>query len=1148
MEIRKESSADPLWFKDAIIYQLHIKSFFDSNADGYGDFPGLIEKLDYIQDLGVDCLWLLPFYPSPLRDDGYDIADYEEINPLYGTREHFHKFITEAHKRGIRVITELVINHTSDQHPWFQASRRAPAGSNKRNFYVWSDNNQLYKDARIIFCDTEKSNWTWDPVANSYYWHRFFSHQPDLNFDNPNVVRAIEKIMRFWLDLGVDGLRLDAIPYLVERDGTNCENLPETHAILKRFRKILDEQYEGRVFLAEANQWPSDVVQYFGDGDECHMAFHFPVMPRLFMAIHQEDRHPVTEIMAQTPMIPENCQWAMFLRNHDELTLEMVTDAERDYMYKAYADDPLMRINVGIRRRLAPLLQHSRQRIELMNSLLLSLPGTPIIYYGDEIGMGENIFLGDRNGVRTPMQWNGDRNAGFSRSVFAKLYSAPIMDPVTGYQAVNVESQLLDPSSLLNWMKMLIRLRKKHKVFGRGTFDVVDSDNRKILAYVRRYQNEKVLVVANLSRHPQSVSLTMKEYAGIRPTEMFGLGQFHPITDEPYVLTLGPYSVYWLALELPQESVPIQMTAKPPEVKSQEEQEQIRETVQLVRAHRREDWQTLMTGTLRWKLERDVLPEYIKNQRWFGSKSKAIVSVKIVDWVPITETPELGAIVFVEIDLGQDRLDLYTLFFAVAEGHHADDILAKNPEQVIAELASNGDDHALIYDALESSDFCLALLDLIDKNQQLKSRFGLLESENTPKYPSLIKDERPFNVKRVRTEQSNSSIIYGTSFILKLYRHLQPGKNPDYEIGRYLTDVAEFKHVPATAGAMIYTPKDATAQYQIAILQEVVWNQGDAWNYTVEEFRRFYERSITHMYLLEKVDPGQKRLPELMDKDIPREVYELLGIYLREATILGKRTAEMHVALSRETKDPAFKSEPISKEELAVMKTEMQADVDMILDAVRVKQKQMPADMIGRATELLRYRETLMEIVASLENVQTDLVKIRVHGDYHLGQVLYRAGDFMILDFEGEPTKDIETRTRKHTALKDVAGMVRSFSYAAYAGLFLFLHNRPEDLEQFLPWAKACQTWVSVSFLKGYLEAAAGQSFIPKTQSDFFKALLPFVVDKAIYEINYELNNRPDWLKVPVSSLLQYLKANTLASAGDKGDPSDKQIKPTDKK
>ncbi len=1133
MELINDGGVDPLWFKDAVIYQLHIKSFFDSNADGYGDFAGLIEKLDYIQDLGADCIWLLPFYPSPLRDDGYDIADYEEINPVYGNRDDFHKFINEAHNRGIRVITELVINHTSDQHPWFQAARLAPKGSNKRDFYVWSDTDEKYQGVRIIFCDTEKSNWTWDPVANAYYWHRFFSHQPDLNFDNPNVFKAIEKIMRFWLDLGVDGLRLDAIPYLIERDGTNCENLPETHLLLKKFRKVIDDHYEGRVFLAEANQWPSDVVQYFGNGDECHMAFHFPVMPRLFMALHQEDRHPITEIMSQTPPIPENCQWAMFLRNHDELTLEMVTDAERDYMYKAYADDPLMRINVGIRRRLAPLLQHSRQRIELMNSLLFSLPGTPIVYYGDEIGMGENIFLGDRNGVRTPMQWSGDRNAGFSKALFAKLYSAPIMDPVTGYQAINVEAQSIDPSSLLNWTKMLIRLRKKHKVFGRGSFQVVESDNRKILSYIRHFQDETLLVVANLSRYPQSAGINLQDYIGIQPTEMLGLGHFHPITEEPYLLTLGPYSFYWLALELPQESVPIAVPPKISELKTQEEQQQIRETVQLVKTHRRENWQTLMTGTLRLRLERDVLPEYIKNQRWFGSKSKTIDSVKIVDWLSISETPEIGAIVFVAIDYAQGPSEIYTLYLAVAEGQKADNILDKNPEQVIAELASTEDDHALIYDGLESQDFSLALLDLITKAQSINCENGAIKPERTDKYDSLIKDEQPLPVKRVRSEQSNSSIIFGKSFILKLYRNVQSGKNPDYEIGRYLSDVAKFKHVPITAGALFYEPQKTQLKTkeisQIGLLQELVWNQGDAWTYSVEEFRRFYERAITHMYLLELVEPGQNRLSDLIEKDVPKEVYELLGIYMREAGILGKRSAEMHIALSQEKKDPAFKPEPILKEELSQIKAEMQKDVDAILNNIESRQGTFDKTLTAQTCELLEYRDTLMEIVASLDDVSTDLTKIRVHGDYHLGQVLYGAGDFTILDFEGEPSKPISLRNRKHSALKDVAGMLRSFSYAAYAGLFLFLHNRPEDLEQFLPWAKVCQTWVSVSFLKSYLETASGILFIPKSKSDFFKALLPFVVDKAIYEINYELNNRPDWLKVPVSGLLQYLKANNLA-------------------
>ncbi len=539
---------DPLWFKDVIIYQLHVKTFFDANNDGYGDFEGLIQKLDYIKELGVDCIWILPFYPSPLRDDGYDIADYTAINSLYGAMKDVRAFIKESHKRGIRVITELVVNHTSDQHEWFQQARKAPKGSKKRNFYVWSDTDQKFQDARIIFVDTEKSNWTWDPEAQQYYWHRFFSHQPDLNFDNPEVVNAILRVMRFWLDVGVDGFRLDAIPYLVERDGTNCENLPETHSILKIFREELDKDYKNKLFLAEANQWPEDVIQYFGNSDECHMAYHFPLMPRIFMAVHQETRTPIVDIMRSTPSIPESCQWAIFLRNHDELTLEMVTEEERAYMYQAYAEHPSMRCNVGIRRRLAPLLENSIPRIELLNSILFSMPGTPIIYYGDEIGMGDNIYLGDRNGVRTPMQWNADRNGGFSQAQFAALYSPPLMDPIWGYQAVNVESQLLDKSSLLHWMRRIIRLRQQHQVFGRGTIEFLDPANKKILAYVRSYKDEHVLCISNLSRHPQSAELDLSKFAGITPIEMFGQSPFHPITDKPYVLTFAPYSFYWLLI------------------------------------------------------------------------------------------------------------------------------------------------------------------------------------------------------------------------------------------------------------------------------------------------------------------------------------------------------------------------------------------------------------------------------------------------------------------------------------------------------------------------------------------------------------------------------------------------------------------------
>ena len=546
--VQPQLADDPLWYLDAVIYQLHVKAFFDSNGDGIGDFKGLTEKLDYIRELGVNTIWVMPFYPSPLLDDGYDVSNYEEVHPPYGTVEDFKRFVQEAHDRGLRVITELIMNHTSDQHPWFQAARRAPKGSVKRDYYVWSDDPNKYAGTRIIFTDTESSNWAWDPVAQQHYWHRFFSHQPDLNYDNPHVVRAVLRTMHYWLDMGVDGFRLDAIPYLVEREGTSNENNPETHTIVKQVRADLDKSYPGRMLLAEANMWPEDVRQYFGDGDECHMAYHFPMMPRLYMSIAMEDRYPLVEIMSQTPPIPANCQWAIFLRNHDELTLEMVTDRERDYMYRIFANDPRMRVNVGIRRRLAPLLENNRRRIELLNSILLSFPGTPIIYYGDEIGMGDNIYLGDRHGVRTPMQWSADRNGGFSRANPSRLSSPLIMDPVFGYDAVNVEAQRDDPSSLLNWMRQMIKLRRVFKVFGRGTIQFLAPSNPKIVAYVRQYENERVLCVANLSRFAQPVSLDVPQLQGVTPIEMLGYVEFPKIGAGPYCLSLGPYGFFWFEL------------------------------------------------------------------------------------------------------------------------------------------------------------------------------------------------------------------------------------------------------------------------------------------------------------------------------------------------------------------------------------------------------------------------------------------------------------------------------------------------------------------------------------------------------------------------------------------------------------------------
>ncbi|HEY9720032.1 MAG TPA: maltose alpha-D-glucosyltransferase [Trichormus sp.] len=1114
---------DPLWYKDVIIYQVHIKSFFDSNDDGFGDFPGLIEKLDYLADLGVNCLWVLPFYPSPLKDDGYDIADYESINPMYGDIRDFRSFVKEAHRRGIRVITELVINHTSDQHPWFQAARQAPANSARRNFYVWSESDQKYPEARIIFIDYEKSNWTWDPVANAFFWHRFYHHQPDLNFDNPAVLKAVSDVMRFWLDMGVDGMRLDAIPYLIERDETNCENLPETHEVLKKLRAVMDNDYEGRVFLAEANQWPSDVRPYFGEGDECHMAFHFPVMPRLFMALHQEDRHPITEILNQTPEIPPNCQWAMFLRNHDELTLEMVTDAERDYMYKAYAHDPMMRINLGIRRRLAPLLQYSRARIELLNSILFSMPGTPIIYYGDEIGMGDNIFLGDRHGVRTPMQWSADRNGGFSRAFFAKLYSPPNMDPITGYQSINVEAQQLDPSSLLNWMRSLIKLRKQYKVFGRGELKILYPDNRKVLAYLRVQEGEKVLVVANLSRYPQSCQLDLHDFDGVTPVEMFGLVPFHPVTAEPYTLTLGSYGFFWLLLESP-KPLPV---VTPQQQSAEEKTADLPAVLHMHEFDLALGWKALLASPFREVMEKRLLSDHITRQRWFGKKTKRVVSTRIVDWAEIPGST--GAVFVVELSYAGGGTDLYSVFACIAYGSAAEEVTVDAPETIFV-TAKYEKGAGIIYDALDNDDFCAALLNVLAQNKRIPGEAGYLEGFTGP---TFAKHKLPtIEIKRVRSEQTNSSLLIGEqgqrpTFVLKLFRHLEPGVNPDYEICRHLHNIDGFEHVPAVAGLVEYRPMDQPEFFTFALMQEFVTNQGDGWTYTVDEFRRFYDRAHTNVSLLEKVSTT-KKIQQLLDQDIPAEMYELLGVYLKDANTLGRRTGELHAALAAQVKPQAFQPEVMTKDDLIEFSFAIKKSIDKTLSHLDRQIASLPEEVRPAATKLRSMKPTILRFIDRMPMIRSKVLKIRCHGDFHLGQTLYNNGDFIIFDFEGEPAKPLAERRQKSSPLRDVAGMLRSFSYAAYASLFLFTHNRPDDYTRLLPWLKALEIWVSVSFLNGYLGAAHAHNFVPRDRDDFFRLLLPFVVDKAFYEIVYELDNRPDWIRVPINSLLDYLQENVI--------------------
>jgi maltose alpha-D-glucosyltransferase / alpha-amylase len=1108
---------EPLWYKDAIIYELHVKAFADDNGDGIGDFAGLIGKLDYLQKLGVTCLWLLPFYPSPLRDDGYDIENYHEVHGDYGTREQFLQLIQEAHARDLRVITELVINHTSDQHPWFQEARLAPPGSLARDFYVWSDTDARYADARIIFTDTETSNWTWDPVAKAYYWHRFFHHQPDLNFDNPWVIEAVLEVMRFWLDMGVDGLRLDAIPYLIEREGTNCENLPESHEVIKQIRRALDAAYPDKMLLAEANQWPADVLPYFGagSGDECQMAFHFPLMPRIYMALHQEDRHPIVEIMRQTPDIPPDCQWALFLRNHDELTLEMVTDEERDYMNREYAADPRMRLNVGIRRRLAPLMNNSRPRLELLNSLLLSLPGTPVLYYGDEIGMGDNIYLGDRHGVRTPMQWSGDRNGGFSRADFAQLYTPPIMDPVYGYHSINVEAQLRDPSSLLQSMRRIIALRKRFRAFGRGTIELLHPTNRKILAYLRKFEDELILCVANLSRFVQPVVLDLEAFAGYKPVELFGNVSFPIIAEQPYFLSLGPTSFYWFKLER-------NVSTTSPGAPAQDYAIPATEALELPTLKLPGGWETLMEGKIRALLERVVLPRYLPRQRWFGAKSRTLETVSIREWATVLSGPQPAYFVFVRAYYSDGNSDRYNVPLAIATGPVGEQLLQEQPRAVLAHL-SGREGGGVLYDAVVSDAFCLQLLRWIDASQLIASRMSRIRGVQTAAYPAARPEgEFPTSISRGSSEQSHSNLIFGRSFLLKLFRRLDLGVNPDFEIGRFLTERTTFYHVPRTLGALEVS-RSRIEPTSIALLQSLVPNQGQGWEYMLGVLGRFFEHVAAASHRLVRLDTPTPALLDLDGQEPPPEVLEAVGPALHSATVLGQRTAELHRALASDPDDPAFAPIPSTAEELAAEGVRLadvardtfhtlQARLDSLAEADRVLAQHVLAEGPALVSRLLQF-------VGDPSTVR----KIRIHGDYHLGQVLWAENDFVILDFEGEPGRSTSERRAKKSPLRDLAGMLRSFDYAAASALRTFLQHQqetPEEQERLESWSRLWRSWTSAAFLREYQRTLADSGLLP-AEADVRRRLLDFyLLEKALFELQYELNYRPDWTAIPLQGIL----------------------------
>ena len=1215
------SASDSLWYKDAIIYELHVRAFADSNGDGIGDFPGLLSRLDYLQDLGVTCIWLLPFFPSPMRDDGYDIANYVDVNPVYGTLNDFKLFLDAAHHRNMQVMIELVINHTSDQHPWFKAARLAPPGSPARDMYVWSSSDSVYKDARIIFTDTEKSNWTWDETAKAYYWHRFFSHQPDLNFDNPMVIDEVLKAMRFWLDMGVDAMRMDAIPYLVERDGTSCENLPETHRIIKLIRAAIDAEYANRLVLAEANQWPADVRPYFGEGDECHMAFHFPLMPRIYMALRQEDRLPITDIMAQTPDIPGNCQWGLFLRNHDELTLEMVTNDERDYMYFAYSADPRMRVNVGIRRRLAPLLDNNRRRIELLNSLLLSFPGTPILYYGDEIGMGDNIYLGDRNGVRTPMQWNSDRNAGFSRCDPARLYLPVVMDPIYGYQVINVEAQLSDQSSLLHWTRNMIALRKLFQVFGRGTLKFLNPANRKVLAYLRDLDrgdgsHETVLCIANLSRFAQPVSLDLADHAGQEPVEMLGYVPFPTITDAPYAITLTPYSFLWLELQ------PARAQGEPvPEANLQPVEGAVahKSTALNLLAN---GWAALIDSEGHSLLE-GALPAWLPSQRWFGAKARRIQSARVLNWVELPVTPSGAnagispALFFVEVSYTDGPADTYQIPLAFSAGSAADELTATHPLSILASLPTPRGT-GVLYDATDSEDFRQGILTLIEQNTTLPlwPAAGLPSEEveandagdaasnaespidpkgaspkAAPAYPvapvsisaqpgeaaappsssdapptrstgtqQLQPRESPYagdsNASGGRmdarastafaqarpmvqlpsrvgsAEQSNTSILYGSQLILKLFRRLQPGENPDVEIGRFLTESAQFKHIAPFLGEILTTAANGE-KTTIAMLQGLIANKGDGWQWFLEQLTGFFE-SVAAL----PAPPQAPAASFLNERELMREAVEFASLSLQATALLGRRTAEMHLALATPTSDPAFAAEPFTAEDLAHDAQRIDAQITSTLEALKSKLSTLKDLIADNAALLLSRRIDLFSRANAITASTAAGQRIRIHGDYHLGQTLrvdtsealasgatQDVGDFVLLDFEGEPPRLLAERRQKQSPLKDVAGMIRSLSYAAHSALDQYLDDHPELAhspagESLTAWAVFWQNSASSEFLRAYRETIAVNPALLPPAPQAQALLSAYLLEKALYELLYELNNRPTWLRIPLAGIL----------------------------
>jgi maltose alpha-D-glucosyltransferase / alpha-amylase len=1097
MTEKNTSEINPTWYKDAIIYQLHVKSFFDGMHDGIGDFVGLTQKLGYLESLGITAVWLLPFYPSPLRDDGYDIADYFDINPIYGTMQDFKSFLEEAQKRGIRVITEIVLNHTSDQHAWFKKSRTAKPGDYWRNFYVWSDTNERYRDARIIFKDFETSNWSWDPVGKAYYWHRFYSHQPDLNFENPHVHKMLYKVIDFWLGMGVDGLRLDAVPYLYEQEGANCENLPQTFAFLKKLRAHVEERFQGRMLLAEANQWPEDAVRYFGSGDMCHMAFNFPLMPRMFMALQKEDRFPIIDILDQTPPIPENAQWAIFLRNHDELTLEMVSEEERDFMYRSYARDMSSRINLGIRRRLAPLLQNSRRRTELLNILLLSLPGTPVIYYGDEIGMGDNHFLGDRDGVRTPMQWSPDRNAGFSTVNPQQLYLPVTIDPEYHYQSVNVENEERNLSSLLWWMRRAIALRRTFQAFSRGSMEVVKSNNSSVLSFIRTFGDETVLVVVNLSRFSQFVSFDLARFAGTAPVDIFSGNSFPRISAAPYQMTLGFHDYFWMHLTTDLHA--------DPRVESY--------TMPVFTVGRQ--WTDIFDDIAKKRSVLKILPDYLQQRTTAGCRLKPIRQVDIVDRVHLKHDQFTAVILFVNVHYAEGTADLIFLPLTLEPEDKALAVIGEDKGLIFG--LARGEASAVIYDCAFHPLFLEILLEMVRNRRFVRGLTGVFEGESEGKKNEEGQSATPV-ARLVKAGKRNTCVAVDEKTFFKLFRRMEEGANLEIELHKKMSAhddgvVAQF------IGSLTYHGPDAV-RYDIGICMDYFHHSRTLWHTAIDAVSQYLEETLA--------SGPQADAPVAPYSAAAASEMPSILLFDKKARIVGDLTARMHRDLAEETNEE-FKVEPFTSYYQRSLYQSFRGLTHRVFTHIEAQLGSMPETQAKELRELIAREKEVVAVFFTALRPLLSSVRMRIHGDYHLHQIMVMDEQYRVCDFEGLSTLSFGERRLKRSPLRDIASMVHSLYTAAHVSLYT-VKIQEKDRQLLLPKARQWATLMSKEFVQSYLTSIQGASIVSSNNTETQSLLRIFLLERALCDIEHEIESGRRQLTIALHCLSHYLAEGAVIS------------------